>query len=182
MKRIIFFGILIFVFSTAIGYYYSALWKNNEKDIAYENTTPKEIEQTNSQEEKISYNATFSLKKYYKCGHFQFQYSELPREIINMTKSEIENNYPNWEIEEFSSQNLVLSQKIDNICDEHYVLKLGDDDNIIIYHLSNLGEEELYKNTNISKDYLTSKDIENLEKGIYVYGIGNLNSAIEDFE
>lgn len=184
MRRIIFFGILIFVFSIGIGYYYSVLWKNGGNNIAYENTNnEKQVEETVSQDEKISYNASFALKKYYnKCGHFKFQYSELPKEMINLTKSEIEKNYPEWEIEEFSSNNLVLSKKIDNICDEHYVLKIGDDNNIAAYHIGESGDEELYKNTNISKDYLTSTDVGNLESGIYVYGIGNLNSAIEDFE
>ena len=183
MKRVIFFGILIFVFSVGIGYYYSALWKNGGSGIAYENTNEEEIiEETASQEEKISYDATFALKKYYTCGHFKFQYSELPKEIINSTKSDIEKSYPEWEIEEFSSKNLVLSQKINNMCDEHYVIKIGDDDYIAVYHLKNKDEEELYKNTSISKEYLTSTDIENLESGIYVYGVGNLNSVIEDFE
>ena len=182
MRRIIFFGILIFVFSIGIGYYYSALWKNGENDIAYENTNEKEvIKETSSQEEKISYDATFALKKYYKCGHFKFQYAELPKEMINSTRLDIEKSYPEWEIEEFSSKNLVLSQKIDNLCDEHYVIKIGDDDNKEKKNITDTGEE-LYKNTNISKEYLTSTDIDNLEKGIYVYGIGNLNSAIEDFE
>ena len=101
--------------------------------------------------------------------------------MINSTRLDVEKSYPEWEIEEFSSKNLVLSQKIDNLCDEHYVIKIGDDDNIAVYHITDTGEE-LYKNTNISKEYLTSTDIDNLEKGIYVYGIGNLNSAIEDFE
>lgn len=184
MRRVIFFGILIFAFSIGIGYYYSALWKNGGSNIAYENTNNREeIEETVSQEEKISYDATFALKKYYTtCGHFNFQYSELPKEMINLSRKDIEKNYPEWEIEEFSSKNLVLSQKIDNMCDEHYVLKFGDNDNIAVYHLTETGEEELYKNTNISKEYLTSADIENLEAGIYVYGIENLNSAIEDFE
>lgn len=184
MRKIIFFGILIFIFSIGTGYFYSVLWKNGGNNIAYENlNNENKVEETASQEEKISYNASFALKKYYnECGHFKFQYSELPQEIVNLTKIEIEKNYPEWNVEEFSSNNLVLSKTIDNICDEHYVLKIDEVDNIVVYHIGFEGEEELYKNTNISKEYLTSTDINNLESGIYVYGIENLNSAIEDFE
>lgn len=184
MKRIVFYGILIFVFSIGIGYYFSILWKNgNGGGIAYGDYSNEIItEETASVEEKISYNASFALKKYYgTCGHFKFQYAELPTELINLTKTELQDLYPDWKVEEFSSNNVVLSKNISDYCEEHYVLKLGDK-NIEIYHLGTSGEPELYKTTNISKEYLTSTDINNLESGIYVYGVGNLNSAIEDFE
>ena len=138
--------------------------------------------ETASVEEKVSYNASFALKKYYnECGHFKFNYSELPPEAINLSKTELQDLYPEWTVEEFSSNNIVLAQNLDNICDEHYVLKL-DDENVEVYHIESDEHLKLYKSTDISKEYLTSDDINNLEDGIYVYGIANLNSAIEDFE
>ena len=76
---------------------------------------------------------------------------------------------------------MVLSQDVDGYCDEHYVLKLGDD-NIEVYKLLEKNKTKLYKDTNISKEYLTTEDFNSLREGIYVYGIKNLNSAIEDFE
>ena len=57
-----------------------------------------------------------------------------------------------------------------------------DDENVKVYHIESDEHLKLYKSTDISKEYLTSDDINNLEDGIYVYGIANLNSAIEDFE
>ena len=77
MKRVIFYGILIFVFSIGIGYYFSVLWKNGDSEIAYEKEKNEtEVEETVWEEEKVSYNASFALKKYYnECGHFKFQYS-----------------------------------------------------------------------------------------------------------
>ncbi len=183
MKRVIFYGILIFIFSILVGYYFSVLWKNGGSGIAYEEQKNEtDVEETGWEEEKVSYNASFALKKYYnECGHFKFQYSELPIELVNLSREEVEEAYPDWDVEEFSSNNVVLSQKINNVCDEHYVLKLVDD-SIDIYHVGASGELELYKSTDISGDYLTSTDVSNLESGIYVYGMGNLNSAIEDFE
>lgn len=183
MRKLIIYGIIIFGFSIGIGFYYASLWKINNPDVSFsiQNMTGNIVE-TSSKEEKISYNATFALKKYYKsCGHFKFNYSEIPNEIVNLSKEELSKLYPDWNIEKFSSNEIVLSQEIDEMCDEHFVLKLGED-NVEVYKTLSSGEEKLYKSTNISKDYLTSVDIENLEKGIYIYGIGNLNSAIEDFE
>lgn len=184
MRKIIFYGILIFIFSTGIGFFYSSLWKRENVsaiDANIVNNLNTVTETSSELEEKVAYNASFALKKYYNCGHFKFNYSELPVEIINLTKSELQAMYPDWNVEEFNSNNIILSQNIDNICDEHYVLKL-DDNNVNVYHLENDDEMELYKKTDITKEYLTSDDINNLEEGIYVYGINSLNLAIEDFE
>ena len=183
MKRIIFYGFLIFVFSIGIGYYYSSLWKSQNPNFLAKNEMKNEIiEKTSWNEEKLSYNASFGLKKNYKeCGHSEFQYSELPKEFINMTKDDISKLYSNWNVEEFSSKNLVLSQDIEGYCDEHYVLKIGDD-NIEVYKLMGKNKTKFYKDKNISKEYLTSEDLNNLREGIFVYGIKNLNSVIEDFE
>ncbi len=187
MKRIILYSILIFVFSIGIGYYYSSLWKKeNISIIKEENSIVGQnmiTESTVSTEETVSYNASFALKKYYSgCGHYEINYAQLPVELVNLTEKEVENLYSDWEIEKFSKDEIILSQNIDKMCNDHYVLKLGED-NIEVYHVnSQIDDYELFKSTNISKEYLTNQDITNLENGIYVYGIGNLNSALEDFE
>lgn len=188
MKRIVYYGLLIFIFSFGIGYYYSTIWKQNKENVAVDfsvvNETGKNqtILETSQAEEKVSYNAEFGLKKYYdECGHFTFQYVELPKELINLTKTEIEELYQEWEVEEFSSNSLILCQEVNSICDEHYLVKLGEN-NIEIYQVKNGGALDLYRETDISKEYLTAEDIETLGEGILVYGAGKLNSTIEDFE
>ena len=183
MKRVIIYGFLIFVVSIGIGYYYSSLWKKDNPYLFSKNESKNEIiKETVWNEEKLSYNANFGLKKNYKeCGHSKFQYSELPKELINLRENEIENLYSNWRVDSFSSKNLVLSQDVEGYCDEHYLLKLGDD-NIEIFRLIDKNRIKFYKDTNISKEYLTSTDINELEEGIYVYGNKNLNSVIEDYE
>lgn len=190
MKRIIFYGLLIFVFSFGIGYVYSTMWKNNNQNqgdgsaIATNETSINEEDfvETAQSEEKVSYNAEFALKKYYdECGHFTFQYAELPTELVNLTRQEVEDLYDDWEVESFSSDSVTLCQEINSLCDEHYMVRLGEN-NIEIYHVGNGGSLSLYKETDISKEYLTEEDIATLEEGIYVYGTGKLNATIEDFE
>ena len=67
------------------------------------------------------------MKKYYdECGHFKFQYAELPVELINLTKEEVEDLYDDWEVEEFSSNSVVLCKEINSICDEDFFIKLGE--------------------------------------------------------
>lgn len=188
MKKIFLYSFLIFVFSICIGYYYSSLWKkgnisinkNENLVVVGQNIV---TEPTVSTEETVGYNAIFALKKYYNgCGHYELNYAQLPVELINLTETEIKNLYSNWNIEKFSKDEIILSQNIDRMCNDHYVLKLVED-NIDVYHVNSQSDDyEFFQSTNISKEYLTSEDISNLEKGIYVYGRGELNSALEDFE
>lgn len=184
MRRILFYSILIFFVSIGTGYFYSSLWKKENISKINENISSEMniIEETVSTDEKVSYNASFALKKYYnECGHSNLNYVELPNELINLTENEINKLYSNWRVEEFSSKEIVLAQNIDTMCNDHYLLKLGNE-NIEIYKVQEAEDYKLLKETNISKDYLTEKDISKLEEGIFVFGISNLNSALEDFE
>ena len=67
------------------------------------------------------------------------------------------------------------------MCEEHYVLRLGKE-NVEIYRMEGFNDLYLLKTTDITREYLTKTDIVNLEEGIFIYGNGNLNSALEDFE
>ena len=137
---------------------------------------------TASTEEKVSPNAEFALKKYYnECGHFKFEYAKLPEELVNLTKEEVEDFYDDWEVEEFSANKIVLVKEISSLCDEHFIIKLGEK-YVQIFHLESDGNLVLYKTTDISRDYLPAEDIAKLEQGMYVFGEGKLNSIIEDFE
>lgn len=194
MKKNYFYGILIFIFSIIIGYSYSRIWSEsnntlNQNNLAYKN---EEIENTNllsnetietvSTEEKILPTTSFAIKKVFdKCGHFKFSYTELPIEIINLKKEEVADIYNEWEIEEFSEKEVILSKEIDELCDEHFIIKL-DNGFVKIYNKIDENRLSLYQETDISKEYLTEDDIQKLEIGILVYGKGKLNSIIEDFE
>lgn len=182
MKRILLYSFLIFIFSIGIGFYYSSLWKKQNMPQEATTVTGNIIKETVATEEKIAFDADLSLKKYYnECGHCKVNQVELPSEFINLTQKEIEELYSDWRIEEFSNKEIILAQNIDSMCDEHYVLRLGES-NIEIYQMEEFDDFKLLKTTNISREYLTDTDISNLEEGIFVYGTINLNSALEDFE
>lgn len=193
MKKNIFYGILIFIFSVMIGYMYSRMWNDSkEKDInnaVYEsginynaNVVDNTTVETLNIDIKVLPTTKFAIKKYFsKCGHFRFNYAELPIEIINLDKEEIKKIYPDWNIEEFSSDEVVLSKNEDSLCDEHYIIKL-DNDRVKIYNKISEDISNLYMETEIVKEYLTEADIEKLEVGMLVYGRGKLNSVLEDFE
>ena len=80
-----------------------------------------------------------------------------------------------------NNSNIVLSKNISGICDDHFRIKLRDDD-ISVFNLASNGEEIYFCSTEISKEYLPEEDLEKLEEGIDVYGITELNSVIENYE
>ena len=207
MKKIVFYGILIFIFSIGVGFVFSKLWVNQKlsdanlkvvgdelhflnesnKNIVEakdreENLISNEVLQASAIEEKILPTAEFAMKKVYnECGHFKFEYAELPQELINLTEEEIEAYYKDWEIEEFSPSKIILTKEINSLCDEHFIIKLGEK-YVQVFHLEPDGNLVVYETTDISREYLPEEDIKKLEEGIYVFGEGKLNSVLEDFE
>lgn len=208
MKKIVFYGILIFIFSIGVGFVFSKLWVNQKlsdanlkvvgdelhflnesnkniveaKDRDEENLISNEVLQASAIEEKILPTAEFAMKKVYnECGHFKFEYAELPQELVNLTEEELEAYYKDWEIEEFSSSKIILTKEINSLCDEHFIIKLGEK-YVQVFHLEPDGNLVVYETTDISREYLPEEDIKKLEEGIYVFGKGKLNSVLEDFE
>lgn len=140
------------------------------------------ILETNSNEEKISPNCLITLKRHYdECGHTTKEYIDISDDLVNKTKNEIEEKYPKWEIEMFSSGEIILYKECSGECDEHYILK-ENEGKVIIYKINGNKKEELYETTEISLDYLTEEDKKNIKDGIKVNGKENLNQLIEDFE
>lgn len=78
-------------------------------------------------------------------------------------------------------EELQEASKVLNDENRHYILKAKD--NIInVYYINEKNEEVLYKVTDISIKYLGEEDIRELEKGIDVVGIQEVNRLLEDFE
>lgn len=149
------------------------------ENLYYEN---ENVISTSSKQEKISPNCKFALKKYYdECSHFEYEEAELPKELVNLTRKEVEEYYKDWKIENFSENNLVLSKEINGYCDQHFIVK-AKNRIIEIYRIDTLGKLNEYKDTGIAIDYLPEDDIKKLENGIPIYGEGNLSSVLEDYE
>ncbi len=155
--------------------------------IKDECTDEYEVEQQNvstvySTEEKVATNAILILKKYYsKCEHTINEYVELPQEIVNMTKEQVQAHYPDWEVIGFETGKVTLYREFDDVCGEHFKLKI-EDGKVVVYIVNSDGSESVYEKTNISSEYLTETDLINMQNGLEVYGKEELNQIIEDFE
>lgn len=192
MKKTIIILICIF-FISMIGTFLFIRMDNimdidNENSMIFENIIQEEnviisnsIE-VSEQEEKTTPNTLIIYKTYYtKCKHFVQDYDDIDILLVNLTEEEFNEKCKNWDIEEFSSEEIVLSQEKEEFCNEHYKLKL-ENNNIVIYNIDENGIETEYEYTGITTEYLTEEDILKLTAGIYVYGKENLTSTIEDYE
>lgn len=149
----------------------------------------KEIEEqarleleANSSEEKISPNCLLTLKRYYKeCEHIVNEYLEIPDNLVNGNEDDLGDEYVNWEVEQYSSTQIVLYKEFDSNCGQHYVLR-NVDGKIVVYIIGEDNEESVFETTDISVDYLTESDKIEIENGIRVNGKENLKQLIEDFE
>ena len=148
-----------------------------EEYVEEQNTTT-----VTSTEEKVAANAILILKKYYvQCDHTINEYVELPQELVNMTKEEVQAHYPDWKVIGFEKGKVTLYKEFDDLCGEHFKLKV-EDGKISVYITNKDGSESLYKKTNISSEYLTETDLINMQDGLEIYGKEELNQIIEDFE
>ena len=141
-----------------------------------------DILETNAVEEKISPNCLLILRSYYKeCQHTVNQYVDIPQDLVNKSKEELVEKYPDWEIKKYSSTEIILYKEYIGQCGEHFVLR-SDNGKITVYQINENNEETVYEKTEISLDYLTDTDKIEIENGIRVNGKEELNQVIEDFE
>ncbi|MEI3402324.1 MAG: hypothetical protein V8R51_08560 [Clostridia bacterium] len=135
-----------------------------------------------STEEKVAANAILILKKYYtKCEHTVNEYVELPQELVNMTKKDVEAYYSDWKVIGFEQGKITLYKEFDDTCGEHFKLKI-EDGKVVVYIVNKDGTESIYEKTSIPSEYLTETDLINMQNGLEIYGEEELNQIIEDFE
>ena len=196
MDKIIKYGIVIFMISVLVGYFIGKFYpilfgKSEGNSVVIENIAGNTIElgipretviETSSSDEKISPDATLILeKKYQDCKHVVTTTSEIPIEMVNLTEEKIKEMYRGWDVKEFSENEVHLYKIVDGICGEHFVIT-KDDDIVVVYKLDENYDKTIYQKTDISTEYLPEEDLKKLEDGIYVYGVSDLNSELENFE
>ena len=157
--------------------------ENIEDECTKEYTKETKIEAVVATKEKISANSQLILKKYFKqCDHTINEYVEMPQELVNLTKEEVQNKYNDWKVIGFEPNKVTLYKEFDDMCGEHFKLKI-EEGKIVIYQINKEGKQSIYEKTNISSEYLTQTDLISIENGgLDVYGKEELNKIIEDFE
>ena len=168
---------------------------DNEKDIIAETIedectaigelNDEEFEdfiKTSNEEEKTSPNCVITLKVYHEaCKHLIEKKQSIEETQVNMTEEELKERFSDWEVQKFTPTEIVLYKEVPEFCDEHYLLK-EENGYISIYKLDENDNEEFFETTEISTEYLTDEDLEQIKNGIKIYTEKELNKTLEDFE
>ncbi len=193
-KYIIFILIVTLIISFILGLYVYKLKKLNEEiafEVEYKKVKTNDIitqaeemlKETSSNDNKTSPNTRLIEKIYYKdCGHLVQTEKEMREDLVNKTETEFRLSYKDWEIQTFTTNEVMVYKEVADFCDEHFLLK-DVAGKINVYKLDkNDVEKELVKETEIQTKYLSELDIDNLKKGMKVYSKKQLNQLLEDFE
>lgn len=141
-----------------------------------------EFAMVSTQEKKVSPNAVIIKKTNYKrCGNCIKTYENVPQNIVNMRENELSKVYPEWEIESFSNNEIVLKKEDDDICNEHYEI-CDEEGEVVVYHIDKNNIKTVFEKTGIMLEYLPKQDIERIKKGIFVHGKDVLNKMLENLE
>lgn len=147
------------------------------EEIENENTI-----KANTQEEKTSPNCALITKTYFLgCKHTKSEYTNLPEVHINLIKEQLQEKYPEYQIQNFASNEVVLYQEKQGTCGEHYMIK-DKEGQVTIYQILEDGTQKEIEVTGITTEYLPETDKINMKNGIQVNGKQELNQLIEDFE
>lgn len=141
-----------------------------------------DLVRTNSEEEKISPNCVLTLKVYYSnCGHLIEKKESIKETEVNLTEDELKSKFPEWEVQKFTSTEIILYKEVNEFCNQHFLLK-EEDGFISIYKLNEDNSTEFFRMTEIPTEYLAEEDLKQIEDGIEIYTEKELNKALEDFE
>lgn len=181
--------LLVFIFSVLSGFLVRSFINFSKKDndegyaiLAEKNETQENVVKTNSSEITVSPNAEVVITQTFKkCGHTIVKRETVPREIVNLKKEDVEKFYKDWNIDEFTANEIKISKTNSGICGEHYIIRESDG-YISISCKNDIGEYIFKALTDIPVQYLPEEDVKKLEKGIEIVGRDNLNKFLEDYE
>ena len=138
--------------------------------------------ETSSTQDTNSPNAIIIKKTYYEaCDHLIRKTEDIPEELVNKTQEDIELEFPDWKIEEYTPTQIILYKTDSGNCGEHYFVQ--DHNGVIgIYTVDEYGIKTLEEDTEISTLYLPEEDVQNLKAGVEIVGHTNLVEFLEDYE
>lgn len=148
--------LLIFLVITIL--YFFIIYNNytrDNKSIAYTETIikPNTI---------LEFNTNYS-----SCNH-TIKNSIYTNDYINYSLDELQEKYPDWTFQSYENNTIKFYKKVNDFCNEHYLVKINNN-NIYIYQLDINNNIENVINSNISIDYLTDDDKNNLYDNVYIY-------------
>jgi len=104
-----------------------------------------------------------------------------PYFLIDMTRKDLEENYPDWQLKSFSQAEVVMRKNISGKSKERYIIKEYDG-YVAVFFEEPVDGVSLRELTDTPVSSLSAEDREKLKTGINVIGEEALMNALEDYE
>jgi len=154
-------------------------WEKNNQEALGENTSIQDPIDITNDETQIILNTLYK-----QTGEIQKSISKVPITLAGITLDEfkeyIEKNYSDWKIKNISTVAAELFKEKDGLAPGHYIMQ-NKDGYIVIYKINELGEKELFEETDISLSVLSEADKNKLNKGIILKSLDEVMNIIEDY-
>ncbi|MDR0999651.1 MAG: BofC C-terminal domain-containing protein [Clostridiales bacterium] len=119
---------------------------------------------------------------YYQSGNRIESSTETPPYfLMNLTREDIERYFFDWEIIEFTVNQLVLRKNIPGGYDEYYLLGIKDD-YVAVFFQTKAGESVLQEVTKMPVGSLSYDERQRLREGVKIGGKSELAAALEDYD
>lgn len=150
-----------------------------KKEIVTEESYEKEISAPATKKEtKYDKNCDFYLNTIYLCGHNEITETKIPDNFYEKTINEIKKENPRYNIYEYNDFSIYANEIIEEICDNHFIIKLNGN-KLISFNKKTPDIIEKEKNLNL-KEFLQD-DIEILKNGIEFFSKTELLEFFENF-
>lgn len=194
LKKIIILIALIIIgyFSALIGY---TLYEPSSKIEIQAQIASSETQDSTLNQEKLfsskavgifdSAKITPSTKITYKYYYTSDQITQVVEDIpayflINLSRNDLEESFPEWQIEKFSNEEVILKKTIQGQSIQHYIIKELEGYIAVYYNTKEL-QNTLKELTDISIESLSEHEKENIKNGIEIDGDEKLVKFLENY-
>lgn len=116
---------------------------------------------------------------YLRCGHTVIDRKTVKESLVGLNRKELLKLYPDWSVEKFENEEVILCIHKESACPGHYVLR-AEEDCVAIYEIVEGGQEVFIETTDIPLSILRLGDQHRIRQGLLLDNIDEVNRYLED--
>ena len=135
----------------------------------------------NIKTEKISSSTKMVYEYVYKGDNITEIVEDVPPYfLIDLTRTDLENNFKDWQIKSFSNTEVVLQKAIEGESTQHYII--GEYDGFIaVFYEKEINGTNLKDITDIPLESLSEEEQQQIKNGIKITGKAELIKFLENY-
>lgn len=190
---ILFSGLILLLF--IIGFSYGYITRVFEKRPPEETANPAEEAQNQVQNEtgqtvetlrevsKTGTNSVLVFERFYiHCQHTIVDEMPMNTRYVGKTGEDLSLSFPAWELVEFTPERVVFTTNIEGYCPNHYIIKEEGGYLVVYKPIKETGELYPVEDTNIPYDWLDAELQEQVDVGLVVDTLEDVEYLMENWE